>query len=128
AGADQSGGVFGNIERLFQMGIVGVLSVAEFAQEIQGKLAKTGKAVGVLVEIPEHVIVLGAEIIIAPIFGEHERIEKQAIAVGGQIAEQGAASAAEGFLLDFAQKAEHLLSGASQNNLLAHPERGDQFL
>ena len=69
AGAHQRGGVFGNIERLLQMLIVNGFPVSEFAQKIQRELAEIGETVGILVEVAEHVIVLGTEIIVASIFG-----------------------------------------------------------
>jgi hypothetical protein len=59
-------------------------SVSEFAQKTQRELAQTGEAVGILVEVAEHVIVLGAKIVVAAIFGKNQRIEKQAIAIGGE--------------------------------------------
>ena len=83
AGADQRSGVFGNIERLLQVFIVNAFAVSKFAQKIQRGLAETGEAVGIFVEVAEHIIVLGAEIIVASIFGKNQRIEEQTIAVGG---------------------------------------------
>ena len=128
AGADQGGGVFGNIERLLQMPILHRFAVSKFTQKIQRKLAETGKAVGIFLEVAEHVIVLGAEIIVAAIFGENQRIEEQAITVGGQFAKQRAARSGQRLFLDFAQQAKHLLPGAAQDDLLPHLKRRDQFL
>src|SRR5260221_14789254 len=92
SGAYQGGGVFGNIERLLQMLIVDAFPVSDFAQKIQCELAQIGEAVGILVEVAEHVIVLGAEIIVASIFGKNQRIEEQTIAIGGEFAAQGSAA------------------------------------
>ena len=83
AGADESIGIFGSVHGLLENVIVELFSVAEFAQEIDCQLAQTRETVGILVEIAEHVIVLGAEIVVASIFGEDERIEEELIAVGG---------------------------------------------
>ena len=71
---------------------------------------------------------LGAEIIVASIFGKNQRIEEQAIAVGGQFSKQRAASADQRFFFDFAKQTKHLLPGAAQDDLLAHLKRGDHFL
>ena len=81
AGADQGSGVFGNIKRLLQMPILYRFSVSQFTQKIQCELPETGKAIRIFFEVAEHVVVLGAEIIVAAIFGENQRIEEQAIAV-----------------------------------------------
>src|SRR3979411_964103 len=128
AGANQRGGVCWNIERLLQVLIVNAFPVSELAQKIQCELAETGEAVGIFVEVAEHIIELGAEIIVASIFGKNQRIEEQTIGIGGQFAEQRAASAGQRFFFDFAKQAKHLLPGAAEDNLLAHLERGDERL
>ena len=71
---------------------------------------------------------LSAEIIVAAIFRKNQRIEEQAIAVGGQFTKQRAASADQRFFLDPAKQTKHLLPGAAEDDLLAHLKRGDQFL
>ena len=63
--------------------IVNRFPVSEFAQKVQRELPETGKAIGILIEVAKHVIVLGAEIVVAAVFGKNQRIEEQAIAVGG---------------------------------------------
>ena len=87
-----------------------------------------GEGVGILIEVAEHVVVLGAEIIVAAVFGEDERVEKQSIAVVGGFSEERAAGAGEGFFLYLAEQAEDFLSGFSLDDFLAHLEAGDQFL
>ena len=86
------------------------------------------KCVGIFIEVAEHVVVLGAEIIVAAVFGEDERVEKQAIAVVGGFSEKRAAGAGEGFFLYLAEQAEDFLSGFSLDDFLAHLEAGDHFL
>ena len=121
ARADQRGRILGNIERLSQVLVVDRLSVAKLAQETQSKLAQAGEAVGILVEVAEHVIVLGAKIIVAAIFGKNERIEEQAISIGGNLAgqrfrearfsqgrfaQQRTPGTAQGFFFDFPKQAK----------------------
>src|SRR5580700_1913851 len=108
--------------------VVNRFTVSQFAQKIQRKLAQTREAIGILVEVAEHVIVLGAEIIVASIFAQNQRIEKQPIAVSGQFAEQRAARARERFFFDFAKQSENLLPSAPQDDFLAHLEGRDEFL
>src|SRR5208283_2795286 len=100
AGSDECVGIVGNIQRLFEVFVGNPVSIAQLAQEIERKVAHHGKTVRVPFEVPEHVIVFGAQVVVASVFGENQRVEKQAIGVGGQFAEQGAARARQRFLFD----------------------------
>ena len=71
---------------------------------------------------------LGAQIIVASILGKNQRIEEQAIAIGGQFAEQGAASAGQRIFFDLAKQTKHLLPGAAKNDFFADLERRDELL
>jgi len=61
--------------------------------ENQREPAKIVERVGILVEVAEHVIVFGAEIVVAAVFGEDERIEKQPVGIVGGFSEERAAGA-----------------------------------
>src|SRR5271163_1933704 len=100
--------------------IVYGFSVSQFAEKIQRELAETGETVGIFVEVAEHVIVLGAEVVVASVIGEDQRIEEQTVRVGRQFAEQRTARAGQGFFFDLAQQPEHFLAGAALNDFLAY--------
>jgi len=51
AGADESDGIFGDVEGLLQMIVVDAIAVSELAQEVERELAEVGKTVLILFEI-----------------------------------------------------------------------------
>jgi len=82
ARAHQCGGIRGSIQRLFQMLIVHRFPVSQFPQKTQCQPAENRETVGIFFEVAKHVIVLGAEIIVASIFAEDQRVQKKPIDVG----------------------------------------------
>ncbi len=61
--------VLWNVERLLQMLILYSVSITEFTQKTQCELPQQREAVVIAVEIAEHVVMFGAQIIVTAIFG-----------------------------------------------------------
>ena len=57
-------------------------------QKVQSKLAETRETVWIFVEIAEHVVVLGTEIVVASVIGQNQRIEEEAVSVGWRFAKR----------------------------------------
>ena len=91
-------------------------------------LPELEEGVGVLIEVAEHVIVLGTEIVVPAVLGEDERIEEEPIGIVYRFSEIRAASTGESFFFNLAEQTKDFLSGFPLDDFLADLERGDQFL
>ena len=70
---------------------------------------------------------LGAQVVVAPVLGKQQAVQKQGIgeiaSASRLFAEQRPAGARQGALFHFAQGLKNFLSGLAQDDPLAHLER-----
>ena len=93
--------VLGDIQNLVGLLLVRNLLAAHFAQKIQRQPPEICKAVGILIEVTEHVVVFAAQIIVAAVFGKDQRVQEKTVVILGNFPEQRAARARQRLFLDF---------------------------
>ena len=128
ARAHHSRGVLRNVESEFEAVFGCGFSVAQALEKFQSQSAEIGKTIGILLEIAEHVVMLGAEVVVAAVFGIDQGFEELALGIGRQCAQQGAAGAQQRLHFDLSQESKKFLPGLAEAHLLAHQERRNPFV
>ena len=125
SGSDQIARVLRNIHPGIERFRADLLAIQR-TQRDRRPFRACGRSGRIAVPVAEHDVVLGAEEIVAPVFGEQQPVQKQRIrevaAAAGFFAEQRAAGARQRALLHFAQRLENFLPGLAQDDLLPHLE------
>ncbi len=97
------------------------------AQKSGGDFPHPAIAVRITVPISQHHVMLGAQVVIPPVFGKQQPVQKQRIgeiaSAAGLFAEQRPPGARQRALLHLAQGFKDFLPGFAQDDFLAHLER-----